>query len=262
MRKLTAAQIAAMTASLGVLGNLATRYGIPMVGLAAIAHADVYTDDELDEVVFIVDGTEFPWIVRTYPHSGSGCSGTSCTPTKPYVAQAPTNAVGPVLKNAVRCAEHYSVDVAATEPTISPGSRPDFSTKFQTGAAWGTELPNLKPKFVITGDYVNPPADKRYTTPILGSTTFDDTTGHVSTIFTDMVRNHAQVQSNQTTYDQDLVNTITHEWSHEWWSPETEADANRIGKKAGDAYRAGGGANAPCNTAPIHNGRVGGGGNK
>jgi len=254
MRKLTATQIAAMTASLGVLGNLATRYGIPMVGLAAIAHADVYNDDELDEVIFIVDGTEFPWIVRAYPHTGSGCSGTSCTPTQPPVATAPANPTLPVQRNAMRCAMRYSIDLTVRFSHLdNGGQRSGFNTKFVKGYWYGANTTSQ-----ADDPAVSQTQDSHHSKHVLGHTQFDGV--NTSFIYIDEVQRDATARGID--FEENLINTIVHEWSHAHWSPETEDDAITIGNAAGDAYRSDGGANASCNTAPQHNGRVGGGGNK
>ena len=261
MRKLTMAQVAtmtaSMTASIGMITATTSRLGIPMLGLAALAHADAYGDDELEEVV-VTGYVGSPWTVEIYNPGTSGFpstgGGNPTAPTAPPIARAPTDAIGPVQRNAVRCAMHYSFDVSNTFPNLGNGAKPGFSTKFQYGAAWGATDPNVRPRVIVTTDFNNRP-DALHTEHVMGWTSFENST---SFIYVDEVQRFAANPNNHVTYDENLVNTINHEWSHSWWSPRDEDQAGDIGDAAAALYRAAGGANAPCNTAPQHNGSFGG----
>ncbi len=255
MRKLTAAQIATMTASvtasLGMVAATTIRYGIPM-GLVTLAHADVYSDDELDDWIF-TGYVSFPWILETYRRPPSSNPGTPSPPPPPTppVARAPTDATGPIQRNATRCAMRYSINLSVTFPNLGKGPMTGFGTKFVRGYAWGANTIHDNPPYIVTP--TNVPPDDRHTGHILGKTTFSERTVY---IFVDEVQRDAAARGID--FQENLVNTIAHEWSHSWWSPRLEEEAVQIGNAAGEMYRRDGGASAECNTRPPHNGNLGG----
>lgn len=258
MRKLTAAQIATMTASvtasISMVAATTTRFGIPMLGLAALAHADTYGDDELEEIV-VTGYTGSPWTVEIYHPGTSGYpstgGGSPTPPTAPPVARAPTNAPIPVQRNATRCAMRYSVDVNETNPHGQGGQAPNFRTVFQPGYAWAANNVNIQPPVIVTTTNVAP--DSGHTGHALGYTSFSE---HISYVYTNEVQRHAT--ANGVDYEADLVNTIVHEWAHSWWSPWDESVPTALGYAAQAMYQNDGGAGAECNTRPVHNGNLGG----
>jgi hypothetical protein len=257
MRRLTATQVAAMTASLSVLGNLGTRYGIPVFGIVATAHADSYDDDELEEVV-VTGYTGTPWVVETY-HPGTsgvpptGGGGTSTPPTQPPVARAPTTATTSVQRNAVRCAERYSIVANANSPDGQRGGQPaGYTTQFVAAYGWGANSDSITPKVVTST--TNAPPDANHTQRIVGWTS---TVQHVSFIYTLSI--NYDVQQTGVNLESHLINTIVHEWGHAWWPYYVgEAPYDAIGDEAQSLYEQGGGANASCNIKPPRYGNLGG----
>jgi hypothetical protein len=251
MRKLTPAQIAAMAASVGFLAQPAVRYGIPLLAITMTAHADSYDDNELEEIV--VTGTRpagptwdvyiVPWTPAPPTTGGGG------TPANP-VAQAPTNAQVPMTRNATRCATQFSM-AANVNPAGGGGEAPTYSTVYQTGYAWGTNNINAPAQPVIT--QTNAPPGPGYFR-VLGWTS---PVQRISYIYTTNIQYDASQRG--IAYQSNLVNTLGHEWSHQWnpyYADETEP--TRLGNLTQSLYEQAGGMNAPCVTRPVHNGNLGG----
>jgi hypothetical protein len=256
MRKLTAAQVAAMAASIGVLSTTATRLALPVLGVAVSSQAYAYDDDELEEVVVTGTRPTGPaWDVYVVPSGGSCCSGSGGA--VPPVAVAPSNAVTTPNRNALRCATEFSIQ-ANVNPAGGGGQEPSYHTLYMTGYAWGTSNANLPAEPVITS--TNAPPGPGYER-VLGWTS---PVRRISYIYTTNVQYDATQQG--LNYQSHLINTLAHEWAHQWnpYSANTHTEADRLGNLAQQLYDQAGGANASCNTRPIRyrDGNLGGGGRK
>jgi len=263
MRKLTVAQIAAMTASLGIFATTAARYGIPLVGLSAIANAgDTNSDDELEEVV--VTGTRPGSVdIDIYTPGTSGypipSGGGVAVPTAPPLGSVKSTPMPntPMQKNAEQCAMQYSVTVSRNVEHAHAGQRPDFTTVFVAGVAYGANDRNVPVPFVMGAP------DATHSRPIDGYTSFESHgatwNAHTAYIFPTNVANEAPAR--HTTFQANLVNTVVHEWEHSWWSPWDD-DINPVPRQLGDAAQAlfvgQGGISAPCWVRPPRNGGTGG----
>jgi hypothetical protein len=258
MRKLTIAQVAtmtaSMTASIGMIAATTSRLGIPMLGLAALAHADPYGDDELEEVV-VTGYVGTPWIVETYRPGTSGIppsGGSSGPPTAPPVARSPTNAPTTLQRNAVRCAQRFSIDVNVNDPHGQGGQAPGYSTQFVSRYGWGANGPGIEPAVIETT--TNAPPDANHQQRILGWTS---TVQHVSYIYTLNIQ--YDVQNTGVNYEAHLINTLVHEWAHGWWPYYLDHSIpDALGDAAQALYEQSGGANAECNTRPPRYGNLGG----
>ncbi|HUQ10690.1 MAG TPA: hypothetical protein VM146_10285 [Steroidobacteraceae bacterium] len=249
MRKLTAAQISAMAASMGFFTHAATRYGMPMLALAVgpAAVANDYDENEMEEVVVTgtrpnYSGPTWDVYIRPLPVTGGGVG----VPSNP-VASAPSNADTSLNRNALRCATRFSIE-ANVNPAGGGGQAPGFQTVFRTGWWWGSTNPdpNSNPRPIQTTTNQAPPGYQR----IVGWTSRTDGTSY---IYTTQVAYEAPARG--ISVQRNLVNTVGHEWSHQWYPwDETDQTATAAGDRTQQLFDAAGGMSGSCWTTPPHYG--------
>lgn len=243
MRRVTAKQLAAMiTASTGLVSS----GGLTVAGLRTslmaltpvllVSHeALAQSDDELPQLQEVVvtataiydyaDINEDAPIVRLdigYEETGPADG-------------APLD-TSPSLRPAVRCALKYSGLANRVY-----GNAPGYNTQVNsTEWGWGTSNPAY-PATISTTSETTPPI------PLVGYTLIDGNTSGGKKTSTVWVLNNARDANLQNVSLQtELVDTLAHEWYHEWNPTATEDQAKAAGAAARAAYLKGGGDAQNC----------------
>lgn len=241
MRKLTAAQIAAMTTSLGLCGTAAVRLGAPLLALSPVISHAAANPDEIQTITV----TASPYTLAVYspvPQSSGGGGGPGTTPPPPpaqQIGSSTSNASTASQKQAINCAIQFSANVLGNGHVgPAPGYTTDFNNVY---FGWGTDNPD----YPATAQNTNP-----YQPPIqnAGYTLIDGYTSSASKTSTIWYASVAWEASNYlgVSAQTNLVNTLVHEWWHEW-NGSDESGAQAAGDAAQQAYLAAGGDKGACN---------------
>lgn len=147
----------------------------------------------------------------------------------------------PATRPALRCALMYSFAALGGHY----GNKPGWDTEINnSGIGWGnTNPPWVNPGYPpeITTPYTYPPLAGYVR--IDGYTNIDNGT---STIY--LINNQMSATNVHTSLNTYLIDTIVHEWWHEWNGPD-EAGASQAGYEAQQAYLEGGGdSQGDCST--------------
>jgi len=219
------------------------RFAAPILAMSpVISHAQDIPADELQEVVV----TASPYVLDIYapvsPSNGGGGGAVTVAPPAPatQTGSSQSNASTTSQKQAVNCAIQFSANVLGDGHV---GPAPGYTTTFNTVYfGWGTYNPEYPATAQNTNPY-QPPIQNAGYVLIRGYT---PNSGKTTTIWEASVAWDAPGLgvSMQTL----LVNTLVHEWYHEWNGPGEPA-ADDAAAAAQQAYLAAGGDKGPCNNA-------------
>jgi hypothetical protein len=215
----------------------ALRLRVPILALTPILVVDdaqASLGGELEEVIVTATSIKFDVILnhrdihnqvtqvgRQVGHSAAGQSLTAAT------------------KQAEKCALMFSKGQLGTHS----GENPNYTTIINsTQWGWGTETDGL-PGPIATNTNVSPGAGYF---PIEGQTKLSIETTYV--FVQNVARDAAAAGSS---FKREMVNTLVHEWYHQWFPLEPHQNAINAGNRAEQAYVAAGGDSLTCDRKPA-----------
>lgn len=237
MRRLSATQVAAVTAAtVTVWGLAADKLKIPVLAMVPIiqdAHAAL---TELEEIV--VTSTSVRYNVNLERFFANGAHQT--VGRQDIRSGGSGQTLSTQSKQAQECALMYSKGELGPNSGPNPAYTVEMNT---TDWGWGTNNPNL-PSPVPTTTNVSPGPDYF---PINAQTITTSST-HKTIVYEKRVNAHAIAAG--LTFKQKMIETLVHEYYHQWFPNDADALAADAGADALARYNADGQNQSKCQNQP------------